>query len=163
MENNLKYFQPEISDIRIGYECELFLNKNGSCEYPEEWIPISIPENAYRKWSLYDGGDQSELDHIISLLDNNQVRTPYLTKEQIEAEGWVDTYLFPDETSILCKGNNLEFHEVAFPKNSNKISVTRVWDISHNEEADYRRDIKFKGECKSINEFKIICKLLNIK
>jgi hypothetical protein len=90
-----KYFTPDIEDIHIGYECEYhgmttgglyFFNENNTKDekisiepFIEVWYPI--------KCSL-DPWDKRKPEEIIELLKNNQIRTPYLTKEQIETEGW---------------------------------------------------------------------------
>lgn len=69
-----KYFTPSIGDIRIGYECELFWNQD------------HLTENFWDKIIVGDKG----LEDINweFRIDNNQVRVLYLTKEQIQQEGW---------------------------------------------------------------------------
>jgi hypothetical protein len=61
MEND-KYFTPDIEDLRVGYECDLLGSK------------IVIEDR-----------------HDLDLSFDHPLRTPYLTKEQIEAEGWKET------------------------------------------------------------------------
>ena len=73
MEN--KYYTPDIEDIRVGYECEIFNPANTDPfilgHYYDSWDKITI-----HRVNMYDVG-------------RKEFRTPYLTKEQIEAEGWI--------------------------------------------------------------------------
>src|SRR6187431_2955175 len=69
-----KYFTPSIEDIRVGYECELLIfnwKKDKG-----EWIPTVLEITNF---------DHESEAWALSL---NIIRVPYLTKEQIEAEGW---------------------------------------------------------------------------
>jgi len=93
MENKEKYFIPEESDLRLGYEYET--NFNG--------------ENKWKKKIVTDLGCESdgcgELQDLLTLINYhnsdlldyqlnyaNRVRVPFLTKEQIENEGWKKTW-----------------------------------------------------------------------
>lgn len=69
------------------------------------------------------------------------VRVPYLSQEQIENEGW------KLEGSVICKGN----FEVYIDSNKHTAVIY-----------NYNGMCYFQGECKSINEFRYICKLLKI-
>jgi len=139
MEN--KYYTPSIEDIRVGYECEwkdcdehTWEKKN---EYPWEKRII----------------EADEVEFTIDDVEEGRIRTPYLTKEQIEAEGWVE--MSPPIISISREFRNIPFikdgYRLDYNINSNQLAIT----IS--------REFLFYGECKSINELRIICKLLNIK
>ena len=67
------YFVPDIEDIRVGYECEI--KPTGSEEL--DWMPYVINgDTAFKYYKTKGKGATS-------------IRVPYLTKEQIEAEGWV--------------------------------------------------------------------------
>ena len=76
-----------------------------------------------------------------------KIRVPYLTKEQIEAEGWTK------EKSYFIKNNIYLFFEDKFLviDSGNPFS----WEAIDSE-------ILFKGKCKDINTFRKICKLLEI-
>jgi len=67
------------------------------------------------------------------------IRIPYLTKEQIEAEGW--------------KLRGSEFSKNIYKCNYDETKLI-IWEISG--------DILYKGNCKCINQFKLITKLLKI-
>jgi len=127
MEN--KYFIPDIEDFRFGYEFERNYTK-----FHENWHSIKIVTYL----------DFEGLEYYI---DEGLLRTPYLTKEQIEAEEWEyggDTkYTWPS----FKKGD----YQMLF-KNNHEIHIS---DLIH-------YNTKYHGECKSINEFRFICKLLNI-
>lgn len=66
-----KYFTPDIEDIRVGYVCEV------NYHYPEVvWEESTVSDNFhFQNWT--------------SRIADKAIRVPYLTKEQIEAEGWI--------------------------------------------------------------------------
>ena len=127
MEN--KYFTPLIEDIRVGYECEI--NKSFFNGISEGWHNFIFKE--------------FEQLEVVNRNGLKAFRVPYLTKEQIEAEGWkfegglVDHIHFSKERSQLIwfkRGNSIELQNPAnLPM--------------------------YIGGCKDINTFRYICKLLN--
>ena len=141
MEKHLKYFVPEISDICIGYELEM----NWHRAYEEKWVPIKISvqdeEFAYT----------SELSEIVDALHDgmSEARVPYLTKEQIEAEGW-KTAAEDFFTPLFRKDN----FTLGYRLEDNKLKIQTFGENSHT---------LYFGECKCINDFRKIQKLLNIK
>lgn len=72
-------------------------------------------------------------------IEDGRIRVPYLTQGQIKAEGWKVV------GSTLCK----DIFDLYIDKTTIMIY-------------DYNGDCYFNGECKSINEFRYICKLLKI-
>ena len=134
MEN--KYFTPDIEDLCIGYECEY----NFARAYTDEFHFVKI---GYKNVTPGEGGYTNELTDMIHLIDDGAaaIRVPYLTKEQIEAEGWV--YVSMDMCWIK---NGIELY---FQKD-NKIEILD------------QPNFLFQGECKDINTFRKIIKLLNI-
>lgn len=133
MEN--KYFTPEITDIRVGYEAEFNLAGFGK----EGW-----------KFVKFKGVDEA----VRCYHEQGFYRTPYLTKEQIEAEGWQPTvasggyeYRYKNYYMFLSKIYNKE----------------NIPIININIENLNTQDDIFQGECKDINTFRYICKLLNIQ
>lgn len=128
----LKYYTPDIEDIRIGYECEV----NNAKGYKKTFEPLCIDYKI-------DGGYKDEIGEIIAMIDDGygEVRTPYLTKEQIEAEGW--EWVNIDQCFIK---NGIEL----YLEEDNKIAILK------------QPEFLYQGKCKSINEFKTICKWLNI-
>ncbi len=67
MQNN--YFIPDISDIRVGYEYEYIIG------------------TVFQKVKIRNLTDPL-LKNIEAAFESKVARVPYLTKEQIEAEGW---------------------------------------------------------------------------
>ena len=85
IENN--YFIPSIEDLCVGYEFEVkhdyYLYGPGKDTCP--WSKCILKKNDL--FADYD--DYSFLELCILYLNSNHLRVPYLTKEQIEAEGWI--------------------------------------------------------------------------
>jgi hypothetical protein len=159
MEN--KYFKPDIENIRVGYECECLW----CCQDPRPWLPIIITEE--------DNMDTKSLPfgiEVVWRLQEGEIRTPYLTKEQIEAEGWKFW-----QTNRICNWYKREMFDwsdkargfygyviygmtLLHDPEKNKI---KIWfDFTGGTPED---SCMFEGECKDINTFRTICKLLNIK
>lgn len=128
IKDSNEFYTPDISDIRIGYECELY-------------------DDDDRDWTFIKVINQSDLLNVTGL--DLQLRVAYLTKEAIEAEGWTS-----DEEgteNFFIYKNNYRYYLFWYPVQN------RV------EFGDEENEIGFAGECKSINEFRYICYLLNIK
>jgi hypothetical protein len=140
MEN--KYFTPDIEDICIGYELEMNWNR----AYEEKWVPvkISIQDEEF----VYT----DEISDIINALDDgmSEARVPYLTKEQIEAEGWkLDSSPDSNEMHFIKKIKKSR-HYLEFYPNTKEVIINKI-----NTES-----LPFK--CKDINTFRKIIKLLEI-
>lgn len=135
-----KYYTPNIEDIRIGYECEVLVSPTINSV---DWSPLSKII------------DKEDLNRVLIVYDRNNlsVRTSYLTKEEIEAEGWK---LVSIEGWIDC------LHKKSVLSNCSYY----LWLESN--ELEIRKDFidlestVYKGKCPSINEFRYICKLLGI-
>lgn len=152
-----KYFTPDIEDIRVGYEIESY--------------ELSIDEAGDPKLN-YDRWVKKTLDssYVQTILKYGLkfIRVPYLTKEQIEAEGWKLSYDF----STLGPAHSMDFEKGDVWKNtgrgaflswyphSNIIKITTS-DVGYNQDGP-NHSIKFKGECKDINTFRHISRLIKI-
>lgn len=140
MEN--KYYTPTIEDIHVGYECE-WQDIGGNCE----WIKAKI--------------DEYIIFEILSIdLPEGQLKTLYLTKEQIEAEGWII------RTDKIHKGFQFAFEKgdyfgVCLQNGKLDIHLKDALKDDYTEHTSNTR--LYFGNCPSINEFRTICKLLNIK
>ncbi|MEI8254031.1 MAG: hypothetical protein WCG25_10205 [bacterium] len=134
MENeNKQYFTPDITDIKVGYECEV--NPSSLAGGKDYWV------NNIAKSII-------NLQGLEELLKVDCLRTPYLTKEQIENEGWKEereNYYYKEDAQL----------HTFIGKIDNKIFDMRI---------SIYNDIGklFYGECKDINTFRWICKLLKI-
>jgi hypothetical protein len=131
MEN--KYFTPDIDDIHIGYELEVNYN-------------FKLNDIFHKK--IIDSFE--ELSDIHSRMPGDCViRIPYLTKEQIEAEGWKFDYNLGDFDYYIKKVNDKEEYELEFCYKE-RININ-IW----------KRTL-YHGECKDINTFRKLIKLLGI-
>ena len=141
MENN-KYYTADIEDLRVGYICE---TKPGMSE-AFTWMPYII------------NGDNSIKAHY-----RDQIRTKYLTKEDIESLGW----------KINIEYNHLS--RCGFEKDNyylllntrNQIPFIKIIYKDPSKEEDgwivAPEHFQISIQCPSINELKTIEKLLNIK
>lgn len=145
----MTYFTPSIEDIRVGYECEIATPADVNWEsYIWDYVTLS----------KHNFNHESPLFALTAKL-----RVPYLTKEQIEAEGWRQ-----GNSRILFSGSN-GYWDYTFTKDNyilyydtgNKILSIIVRDPSL-EGSNFIKMPVFRGECKDINTFKFICKLLKI-
>lgn len=137
---NNKYYTPEISDLRVGYECEA--NPKFYSNQEDIWIPTIMK------------GVGQEVIHYHML---GVYRTPYLTKEQIEAEGWkFKLNIYSDE---FGNGWVIELLKGDYYFSFNQDYIAHIYKWSSKEGSS----TLFTGNCPSINEFRTIIKLLNIK
>lgn len=165
MENN-EYFTPSIEDIRINYEYEFhgmtvgglyITNEDGTKDEElsrESNIPVWSKEKAgLGFWNRNPGS-------IPELLENGQIRVPFLTKEQIEAEGW----------KYIGKAQDIWFEkEGSFEMNSWTAYKTKLQYGLHDKrlrifviDTDKTEYDCFRGECKDINTLRTISKLLRV-
>ena len=148
MEQQNKYFTPEISDIRVGYECEYI---QGTQFEPCKIIDVSTS---------------------ILAIETGLIRVPYLTVDQIIDEGWefvekdwykrYDAFLLWRAYSFQ-KGNYfLVFNPIEYRirliYRDPSIESEKNGAVQMNPERFH-----FNCECKDINTFRYICKLLKIK
>lgn len=156
-----QYYIPKIEDIRVGYECEVKVPTTDAFEH-DTWKSF-ILENRSSKW----GGDCSELDEVINKIRLGQTRTPYLTKKQIEAEGW--------ESLDLSKGfayrNGVPDYRAGFRKGNFFLTLdtrkphVEIWaaDVTLIDWLpEFPESFRVNIPCPSINEFRQISKLLGI-
>lgn len=133
MEDN-KYFTPSIEDIRVGYECEI--------NWVSGWKKHILNE------SLHVYSTHNVFVTAAEAIKRENLRVPYLTKEQIEGEGWQLDYSRNVSSGVIyCKNKNTAWY---FTKDN------LLWIRDKNDAT------LFQGECKSINEFKTLMKWLKI-
>jgi hypothetical protein len=140
--NENKYYIPNITDLRVGYECEWIKDHNKECSDDNRVKIVFGPKLLAAVLFSPMNWEREETDNLVPNLMS--YKTPYLTKEQIEAEGWVI-----DDSGFLTKGK--WYLDDNYEPNTRRISI-------QNEESDG----SYVGNCPSINEFRTICKLLNI-
>ena len=149
MEN--KYFTPHISDFYFGYEFE-----------------YQAPDKKWHKCT-YHTNDKDKLNFVYigpaslqSLIDREQIRVPYLTKEQLEAEGWELIQIYPSEACIFQKGTKEEGCELTYDFTQHRIHFTKLYFYGLDDEYTRTKLTWNSLECKDINTFKKIIKLLGI-
>ena len=151
MEN--KYFTPDMEDFHIGYECEI--------STPTIWKSGKFPEILELNSELDEFGKDSLMKAAHAIL-----RVPYITKEQIEAEGWeLQNVLLKDDdgndmfsTGFVKSIDEYHWYELVLQED-NKIFIQYKW--YRNSVAQLCRTVYY-GKCKDINTFRKICKLLEI-
>ena len=140
MEN--KYFTPDIEDIHVGYECEVLKDKWEHFVFNiEEIIPVFAKINSKTIFS-------------------EKIRVPYLTKEQIEAERWKIKNNYPEFPTF-----EKENYWLTLITDENKPPFIRIMGIDPMLMLHVKHlngYAVYQGECKSINEFRKIIKLLGV-
>ena len=131
-----KYFTPEMQDFYLNYEFELQTNKG--------WKKGIFP-NLIEEESDNFGLVEKYKQDIFMKLAHAITRVPFLTKEQIENEGWE----FTEQIN-----NRLYFRKGAF--------VLTFEDDYINIDNTKGMDIGYWGKCKDINTFRYLIKLLEI-
>lgn len=147
MEND-KYFVPDIEDLRIGYSCQVREVYESITHIVNDVIVTHDEFNPFWKDHIITNGYDVVRD--IELIKKEYIRSPYLTKEQIEAEGWT------------CIGQNPYINDnfYYFEKDGRYLDFNGIThEIKIGEDSEYP---DYNGFCPSINEFRFICKLLKI-
>lgn len=137
-----EYYTPNIEDFHVGYEYECLELRRDDSKI-KDWV----------KWKLLNS--PTEFKRILDKYFNSiptDIRVPYLTKEQIEREGWKET----SEYNYKKINSNITMYY-------GKDHYLWIMHPAITELGEEYKANSFKGNCPSINEFRIICKLLNIK
>jgi hypothetical protein len=149
------YFTPDIEDMSVGCEFEMDDTWGG-------WKKLTLTKEllANSLVGLGSGNERSPWYH--------NIRVPYLTKEQIEAEEWKYYQTIPD--SIFSK-SYVEYYKdvelfkvvISISETSHYLTIEKVFQNVQvgNGLQEFRNTI-YNGECKDINTFRKICKLLRI-
>ncbi len=138
------HFTPELEDLHVGYECERQLDG--------KWIPYVFSKE--EDWRSFHNRSIKFWDTFKTL-----IRTPYITKEQIEAEGWKDKEgngvvffkTYEDGSYYYFKFWNGDNRDDVLVGKYTPSKKDNVWSLSCKE-------IIFKGECKDINMFRLLIK-----
>ena len=156
-----KYFIPEISDLFVGYECEII--NYASNNYNKDKSTCKWNKFVLKKEHLFSSYDGSSfLETCVSCLNFEELRVPFLTKEQIENEG----YIFrTNNRSKFVKSNNTEEWGLDYNYNTNMLFIEKGTKLEEDKDFYYPYEGSnyiFVGKCRCINEFRTICKLLEI-
>ncbi len=132
MEN--KYFIPLIEDIRVGYTFET--GESG------QWKPITVTATNF-DMALYLVNSANTAGAV------GFARVPYLTKEQIEGEGWEPAR------------ENPVFHYKRVMHSKQTLVLTHMNNTIWIDDKE-RGQILSGCSCNDINTFRMVCKLLGI-
>ena len=139
-----KYYTPELEDLKIGYICQNRLTGKG-------WLNLEITEK-----------DAVYMSFFIKCLKEDNLRTEYLTKANIESLGWKinieynhfsrcgfekDNYYL-----LLDTRNEIPFIKIIYKDPSKE---ENSWIVAPEH-------FQISIQCPSINELKTILKLLSI-
>lgn len=136
-----KYYTPTAEDLRIGFMLDHL--------YRGEWHKtfIGTPDDISFYASLLNG-----MDHV--------VRVPYLTAEQIEAEGWITS----NTIKSMHGGVYAWLHLDSTEKYDYKLfysEVTKICRVVDDRHGQY--NIMYEGPMRCVNELHFICKMLGIE
>lgn len=142
MEQDNKYYTPDLGELFVGYELESFdliYGKSG------EWRSNKIVCGTH-------------IDNISRYPKEGRVRTKYLDQFDIESLGWKFTggQMISNGRKDFKKGNWL----LIFRTKDHTINLILTDDSP--EEKYAITSGTYRGECKSINELRNIMKYLNI-
>jgi hypothetical protein len=149
-----KYFTPDIEDFHVGYEFQgkVYGEK-------DEWVNCLYSKPTDEMFCKDSDGN---------IWVNDSIRVPYLTKEQIEAEGWKYYQTIPD--SIFSK-SYVEYYKdvewfkivISISETSHYLTIEKVFqNVRAGNGLQEFRNTMYNGECKDINTFRKLCKLLHI-
>ncbi len=150
MEN--QYFTPNIEDIRIGYECELRGIEFHPSNDPYETDTLSEEDTELFKNTIA----KKEDFHMFTWISSNRIRTPFLTKEQIEKEGWgvlSERTIFSESKDLYTGYYRKYEYELYYNYETKILSIYKGMRIP------LICDVK----CKDINTLRYMMKIFNIE
>jgi len=159
MEQQNKYYTPDISELHVGYECEHSSNMSAFiCEDLDDVVKDKLTSTDL-KWYITWGEEEGGLEKF--------VRTKYLDRSDIESLGWEYREDSFHRKVTEEKGEVYVPTHYWFTKPDTQMTLT--WypgEKVHIENSDpmwMLPSVKYSGECKSINELRKIMNWLNIK
>jgi hypothetical protein len=170
METDNKYYTPEITEFRPGFEFEAYKTK---WAYPVEYLgdnkcKVLADPKLEELWCketylpinyMYREDEDTIIDDLEDEIKNNKVRVKYLDKQDIEELGWQPS---PNKSYWFnsFKGDNekqLYFDDKIREKNQG-LGVT-IYDGETNPQND---DKVFNGFIKNKSELEVLMKQLGI-
>lgn len=148
MVQEIKYYTPDLEDLHIGYVCDHTSTMGALKIEHEDRIAYNDALDAYDlqnyiKWISEGEGD-------VSLY----IRTPYLSKEQIESERWA--YIPNNSDSGASRiFRHTRDSELNMWWNYSDPSYLQIINVKTHESWDFYN-------IKSINEFRKLMKFLNL-
>ncbi len=146
-----KYYTPDISSFYIGYQYETFIAR---------WTEYMKDESFWQKKIFSEPLMYGNV--LSSHIKDNHIKVAYLTNEQILAEGWEVEGIFPNDAVVFVKGDEMNGYELLY--HNKRMKITKFKSIWQGDDSFKKlTDCIFNGNIPSINEFRYITKLLNIK
>lgn len=150
----MKYYKPNIEELFIGYECQIkkiqtykgiYARLHGEDDiYERNYTDVVIGKTNHDEsiihWRL---DDNPTFFDACQLLKKGVLRTPYLTKQAIENEGFVFKKDLFKSWSFYKGSTNIQY---LYEKHG-----MIIFDFDSDQ-------FLYKGRCKSINEFRRIIK-----
>jgi len=142
-----KYFTPDIEDIHVGYECEIL---------KETWEPFKF--------------NVKEIIPVFARVNSktilsDKIKVPYLTKEQIEAE-LINDWKFNELTSTfqkkIIRENFILNVDIYYNNFFKKLQIKVIEEHEEFNKLSKTEYNLYNGQCKDINTFRKIIKLLGI-
>ena len=144
-----KYFTPDIEEMFVGCEFEMH-------DTWGNWKKLILTEELLKNPLIGLGSGNERVPWYW------KIRVPYLTKEQIEAEGWELIQIYPKGACIFQKGTKEEGCELTCDFTEHRVHFTELYFYGLDDEYTRTKLTWRSLECKDINTFRKICKLLKI-
>lgn len=148
MQNN-EYFTPEIEDLHIGYVCE-YLEKSVELKFVKAILDKKLLSLILRDY-----------DKIDDWLENS-IKTPYLTKEQIENEGWVFVRQQDDFNQVYNKTIKDSDYTLYYYKNYTSKEQEITIEINF-KKINQSNKLISGALCRDINTLRKIQKILKLE
>lgn len=161
-----KYYVPELEELFVGYECEVYRQSTTKLIRRVEWHKLLVDTN-YNEY-----GQTVAFNTTRKLIKNQLLRTEYLTPEQIEKLGYKlyakDNYGFPIFRKFIKSPDNeadgyditITIKYIDSSHGSPKVEITKKAEGGFTGNSEITAG--YRGICKSINEFKKLVKVLDI-
>lgn len=156
MENR-EYYTPEIDELFVGYECEIFAwAKSGDEGIQEKWRRSTLSEVSIRK----DFGNIPEgMKAVSDVLSEQKLRTPYLNKSDIESLGWKYNKQKSEGNTIWNHFYIAEVWELSIPRKGtmfdNGKHHLQIWyrNLNNDSMHGHNYSIKSKNELKKLMQW----------
>ena len=155
----IKYYQPEIEEFHVGFECEI-KNSSGNVFEWEKFKIIGVDDaeisGNIMDWSFYDSS---------TAIKEETVRVKCLDQEDIESFGFILTKEYSDETVFQKQLDNYSFWEIGLQEDG-FTSVELFYQIKMvgkiQPKDTWEHSMKFLGKIKNKSELKRLLKQLEI-
>lgn len=139
MEESDKYYVPDITQLFIGYSCEVLHSFHPKLGTVGEWKQVKIGD-------IGQGNDIIPITRFRSLKKQNRIRTKYLDTDDVKSLGWKEisnNYFTKDDYYLFIGYNNNIIHLYYLDVDNNEVYL-------------------FTGTILSVNELKKIFKFVGI-